>query len=354
MNKKALSICFSLTFGLASLGSVSAFAKPADNRYYGQDRYETSASIVSNGWSGSSDYAVLATGEDFPDSLSAVTLAAIHKAPIILTQKDTLTAVSDAQIQRLNVKNIYIVGGTGVISSGIETTLKNRGINVTRIGGQDRYETAVDIANQIPLTSGEIAITYGFNFADALSMAPIAAKKGMPLLVVPKTLDGGKLPASVQAYLDANKGKITKTYVLGGTDYISDEVAAKFPNTERVDNISADKNCDKNAAIVSRFASSLDFSTVYIATGKDFPDTLAGAALAALNGSPILFINDNSNSTMDSNIKTLITNNASVIKNVVALGGTGVVADSELQSVIDTIPDNSGSTSGGFDVTEID
>lgn len=351
MNRRFLRVCSTFTAALVVFGGTIALAKPANDRYYGQNRYETCASIVSNGWTGTSDYAVLATGSDFPDSLSSVTLAALKKAPIILTEKDSLTAVSDAQIKRLNVKNIYIVGGTGVISTGIETQLKNRGISVTRLGGQDRYETAVKIANEIPLTSGEIAIAYGFNFADALSIAPIAAKKGMPLLVVPKSLEGGKLPASVQTYLDTNKSKITKTYVLGGSDYVSDEVAAKFPNTERVDNISADKNCEKNAAIVNKFASSLDFSTVYIATGKDFPDTLAGAALAAVKGAPILFVNDSVNSSMNGSIKSVISNNAGAIKNVIALGGTGVVAQNELDNAVNATSDDSSDT---FKVIGID
>lgn len=351
MNKKTLSFCFSLVFGLASLGSVNTFAKPANNRYSGADRYGTSASIVSNGWTGTSDYAVLATGEDFADSLSAVTLAKLHNAPVLLTEKDSLTPVTDAQIKRLNVKTIYISGGIGVVSTKIENTLKSRGINIIRLGGLDRYDTAVKIANLIPINSkGEIAITYGYNFADALSLAPIAAKKGIPLLLVPTALDGGKLPASVQSYLDTNKPKITKTYVLGGTDSVSDAVAAKFPGAERVDNIAADNNCDKNAAIINKFKTDIDFSTVYVATGRDFPDTLAGAALAAVNGSPIVFINDKFNSSINSSIKSLITGNSAAIKNIIALGGTGVVTQSELDSAVNTVPDNSQD----FDVTGIE
>lgn len=337
MNKKVLLFCSSLLIAAISLGGVNASAKPANNRYYGNGRYETCASIVANGWSGTSDYAVLATGQDFPDSLSAVTLARLYKAPILLTEKNKLTAVTDAQITRLKVKTIYIIGGTGVVSSAIETQLKTRKINVIRISGQDRYETAAKIANKVTLNAaGEIAITYGYNFADALSIAPIAANKGIPLLVVPRTLTGGKLPLSVQAYLDANKSKIKKTYVLGGTDYIGNDVSAKFPSPERVDNISADRNCDKNAAIINKFNSYINFSTIYIATGKDFPDALAGAALAALNGSPIVFINDKNSSSMNANIKSLLTGHSSSIKSIIALGGTGVVTQSDMDSTVST------------------
>lgn len=342
MNKKALLFCCGLLTAAISFGSVNAYASPANNRYYGKDRYATCASIVANGWSGTSDYAVLATGNDFPDSLSAVTLARAYKAPVLLTEKNKLTDVTSAQITRLKVKTIFIIGGTGVVSTAIETQLKSKGINVTRIGGQTRYETAVKIAEKIPLNaSGEIAITYGYNFADALSIAPIAANKGIPLLVVPENLEGGKLPASVQNYLNANKSKIKKTYVLGGTDYISNEVSAKFPSPERVDNVSADKNCDKNAAIIKRFASYVNFSTIYVATGKDFPDALAGAALAALNGSPIVFINDKQSSSMNSNIKSILAGNSNAIKSIIALGGTGVVTQTDLTSTVNTVSGDS-------------
>lgn len=346
MNKRILLFCSGLLTAAISIGSVNVFASPTNNRYSGKDRYETCSSIVTNGWSSSIDYAVLATGGDFADSLSAVTLARLYKAPVLLTEKDKLTASTDAQIKRLKVKTIFISGGTGAVSSAIETQLKSRGISVIRLGGQDRYETAVKIANKIPLTTGEIAIAYGYNFADALSIAPIAAKKEIPLLVVPKTLTNGKLPASVQAYLDANKSKIKKTYVLGGSDYISSDVSAKFPNPDRVDNISADKNCDKNAAIINRFAQDIDFSTIYVATGKDFPDTLAGAALAAINGSPIIFINDKQSSALNANIKSILTSKSSTIKSVIALGGTGAVTQTDMDNALKALPEDSLEVTG--------
>ena len=59
-------------------------------RLGGKDRYETSVEYFKAGWNGTSSYAVLASGNDFPDGLSAATLAKKYNAPILLTSRDSI------------------------------------------------------------------------------------------------------------------------------------------------------------------------------------------------------------------------------------------------------------------------
>ncbi|MFD3156892.1 cell wall-binding repeat-containing protein [Haloimpatiens sp. FM7330] len=171
---KFLFLC--TTLFTSFLLSNEVFAKsPLINRLSGINRYETNISIVKNGWSESSNV-VLANGQDYPDALCAAPLANAKNAPIILTAKDHINTSAINELSRLKTKNVYIIGGTGVVSSEIEEKLKSLGINCIRLAGKNRYETSVRIAEQIGTSNG-IVVASGENFPDALSIAPIAAKK---------------------------------------------------------------------------------------------------------------------------------------------------------------------------------
>ncbi|MDP4179169.1 MAG: cell wall-binding repeat-containing protein, partial [Bacillota bacterium] len=87
------------------------------DRIYGTDRFETAAKIADKGWTTTSDYAVIATGEDYPDALCASPLAKKYNAPIILTETNKLSDSAQKELKRLSVKTVFIVGGTGVVST---------------------------------------------------------------------------------------------------------------------------------------------------------------------------------------------------------------------------------------------
>ncbi|AKA69532.1 cell wall-binding repeat-containing protein [Clostridium scatologenes] len=63
---------------------------------------------------------VLASGEGYADGLSASTLAKKLDAPILLTTSDMFSKDAENAISMLKPKNIYIVGGTEVISQNFE------------------------------------------------------------------------------------------------------------------------------------------------------------------------------------------------------------------------------------------
>ena len=50
-----------------------------------------------------------------------------------LTVSNSLPDAVLTKIQSLKVANIYIIGGAGAVSTGIEDVLKGHGLNVTRI-----------------------------------------------------------------------------------------------------------------------------------------------------------------------------------------------------------------------------
>lgn len=312
----------------------------SSDRLAGQNRYDTSAKIAEKGWM-SSYYAVIASGEDFPDALCGAPLAGKYNAPILLTSRYSLETQTKTQLSRLNVQDVFIIGGTGVISANVEQEIKNLGMTVTRISGENRYETSVKVAEKMGYVNQAVIAT-GDNFPDALSIASIAAIKGLPILLTAKD----QLSEGVKKYL---KDNVQSTIVVGGTGVVSNYIYNQLPSPTR---LNGNNRYETNLNIVKAYVEELNFNTCYIATGEDFPDALAGSALASLNNSPIILVNNSiSLSTID-----FLSNRS--VDHIVAFGGTGAVSDTVLLSMgsttsvsngVPSAPTNPSATSLGSD-----
>jgi putative cell wall-binding protein len=194
---------FTLAVFFVVFSVTNAYASISGSRLAGADRYSTSVSVAASGWGSGASTVILATGENFPDALSAVTIAKKYDAPIILTTTDTINTDAYNEIKALGAKTVYIVGGIGVVSNSAANSLGSLGITVERLAGSDRFETSVKIADKLGPVNEAFIVT-GEDFPDALSVAPIAAQKGIPILLTAKD----NLPDSVKSYLESNN--ITK------------------------------------------------------------------------------------------------------------------------------------------------
>ncbi len=216
------------------------------------------------------------------------------------------------------MKEVKIIGGVGVISSAVEQSIKNMGISVTRIAGNDRYDTSLKIAQSMGQFT-QAVIASGDTFPDALSIAPIAAMKGIPILLTPKD----SLPDGLKSYLAKT---VQSTYVVGGTGVVSDYVLKQLPSPKRLSGID---RYETNISIINEFANVLDFGKCYVSTGEQFADALAGSALASLSNSPVFLVSNPVNqSTID-----YFRSKSSSINKVIIFGGTVVVPDSILTSL---------------------
>ncbi|MBD5572401.1 cell wall-binding repeat-containing protein [Clostridium botulinum] len=325
MKKKILEFIFAFTFII-----LCGFNAKADGlqttRLGGQDRFETNEKIVQQGWE-KSDYAIIVSGEGFADALSAAPLAKKYNAPIILScniaidpRYSNLYPGTINELKRLEVKKVFIIGGTGVLSNAVESKIKDLGIDTERLCGANRYSTSIAVANKIGTSNG-IILTTGDDYTDALSIAPIAGKLQMPIMLSQKdALD------SIQKKFVSNN-TIPKAYILGGTDIISDNVASKFSNVKRI--AKEHNKYSRNLDIATTFKNDMDFSNTILASGEGFADALSGSALAALNGNPIILVGNGSNSYY---ITDLLANNNT--KNIFALGLYGSIDDDTLNSIV--------------------
>lgn len=300
----------------------NANASSLVHRIAGDTRYDTSAAIAKEGWS-QSEYVVLAYGGNFPDALAAAPLARKYNAPILLTEAQSLTRITKQTLQDLKVKQVFIVGGNAVVSLTVANQLRDLGITVNRLAGNDRYGTAIEIAKQLGSVQ-EVVVVSGNDYADALSISSITALGNSPILLVPKDY----LTSSIKNYLSSKT--ITQTYIIGNTEQITESVAIQFPNVERITGI--DKYA-RNIAVLKRFESSIDFSNIFMATGNGFADALAGSAYAARKTAPIVLVDSSYNNATASYLNS----KTSVIKRVNILGGEGVMPPTLIQNYTNSL-----------------
>lgn len=250
------------------------YLEPNVERIYGADRYETALQVALKGWDSGSDEMILATGTNFPDALAGAPLAYHKGAPILLTSEHTLHSSAKKGIEEMDVKKVTILGGAGVISDNVVEEINDLGVSVTRISGNNRYETAVAISKSLPNHEAAVVVS-GRNYPDALSIASIAAQEGYPILLSEKDV----IPASTLAQANTYK----KNYVIGGTGVISQSVLTKLKHPTR---ISGMNRYETNASIIQNF--NVHTGSVFFATGIQFADALTGSSLAAHIGEPLL------------------------------------------------------------------
>ena len=94
------------------------------------------------------------------------------------------------KIKRLKAKKVVLIGGTGVISANVENTLKSNGLTVSRIGGENRYETSLMIAKELDklIDVQTVYMAYGLGEPDALSIAAQAGQTKQPIILTDKTV----------------------------------------------------------------------------------------------------------------------------------------------------------------------
>ncbi|MDI6712571.1 MAG: cell wall-binding repeat-containing protein [Anaerosomatales bacterium] len=93
-------------------------------RKYGLNRYETAAALAQLGVDGGMNKSGvgLATGENFPDALSAGPMLGAYGCPLLLTRSTVLSEAADLKLRawRPNVSFLHVVGGTGAVSEDVK------------------------------------------------------------------------------------------------------------------------------------------------------------------------------------------------------------------------------------------
>ncbi|WP_404430611.1 cell wall-binding repeat-containing protein [Microbacterium lacus] len=262
------------------------------SRIGGADRFETAALVSASRYPMGADTVFVANGLNYPDALAGGSAASSVDAPILLALPNgAVPAATVAELSRLSPRNIVVLGGPGAVSDAVLNALRVHVPptgSVTRIAGDDRFETAVRISQAYFSDEGptRVYLASGVAFPDALAGAAIAAQLGAPVLL--------SLPTSLPAVTLTELQRLApdEVVILGGTAAVSDAVAAQAGAALGLvpQRLAGPTRYETAAAISAASIPDGPRPVVYVATGANFPDALAAAPIAGHDGAPIILI----------------------------------------------------------------
>jgi putative cell wall-binding protein len=289
-------------------------------RVAGVDRYDTATKAAdaylgrrtTSNWNS----IVLVSGDNYPDALSASSLAGALTAPIIMLPADgSMPAkVRDWAIsRRVYIQGastssasftVYAVGGTSALpQAGVDAFMAvlNEGDSTPsvskRVSGANRYATAAAVASLKNAAGSYIVmdaadtmfVASGNGFADALSASPHLFNASDPILLT----ESGSLNADAKAIMKTWKTLGgTAVVVLGGTSAVSDDVVIDI-----IDGVGFSASAVTRVHGADRYATSVAVNKWIVANnasfngklqtlvnGQNFADGLAAAPFMGFGG----------------------------------------------------------------------
>ncbi|HHX86615.1 MAG TPA: hypothetical protein GX693_00390 [Firmicutes bacterium] len=140
--------------------------------------------------------------------------------PILMVSRDGIPSATKDVLKSLGISRVYIVGGTAVVSRSVENSLDDlTSYGAYRLGGADRFETSVEVAEEFFPNEDDCVLVGGLdaNLADSIG----ACIYELPILYVKKA----SIPAAVKDYLEDNLTGSSDVKIMGGTAAISRDVA---------------------------------------------------------------------------------------------------------------------------------
>jgi N-acetylmuramoyl-L-alanine amidase len=177
------------------------------------------------------------------------------------------------------------------------------GLKVTRtiqdkdLIGKERFQTAVQVSKDLypnGFSSSKeektVVLATAYNFADALSVGPLAAQLGnAPILLTEKD----RLHPDVEAEIKRLGAK--EIYMIGGTGALSAQVENRLKALNmKVTRIGAADRYQTNLLINKQLT---NVKGVFVASGKNYADALGAAPVASANNWAILLTDQNKIST---------------------------------------------------------
>lgn len=311
--------------------SEGGAVNPADfERLDGATRIETAIEVSKNEFSnGQAETVVLATAEDYPDALAGGVLADLAGGPLLMTGSGELHGAVDEELERLGpdnsyVRNVYVLGGEAAISEHVVNQLESRGINVTRLGGNDRFETAEMIAREVERLTPEVVddspesttvetttstsetetadsgvdateevlLARADDFADALAGASLGAQENSPVLLTMRN----ELHPVTKAYLEGESSRVEQVTVLGGEEAVSENakneasVAAEAEATERIGGSTRIETA-LNVAREKLDRAGNRAERLFFASGYEWPDALAAGPATSNTEDALVLVN---------------------------------------------------------------
>ena len=262
------------------------------NRISGYDRYHNAAEISASGWN-ESDKAYVVQGDDPANALTSLPLAGSDDAPLLYTRENETTEATDHELDRLEAKEVVLVGDQDKISAEVENKLSDEKLDVSRVEAKDKYQQSVEVAKQKfaqnPGKKHDVFITNGEVLSDALSISTVSAQKGIPILLT----KSNSLYSSIKDLAPF----ISRFTIIGGTSSVSqkveNELKALGPKVSRID---GKNRYEVNRNILYHYGTSNKH--YYVVNGEKFSDAIPTSLLAANDGSGVLLVKNHHYNTL--------------------------------------------------------
>lgn len=284
------------------------------NRLYGNDRIGTAVNVADRFVSTTT--AILAPSADvnLVDALAAAPLAG-KTSPILLTDNNTLTDATKAELIKLKITKVYVVGA--ISQAVVDQVNAMPGVTATPLKGSDRIGTAAAITSKLTSPAGSFVVGYDA-LADALSIASYAAANNYSIIVANPD---GTLP-STETLASSD------VYVIGGPTLVKDIAGAtRLAGADRF---------ATNKVVLDTLG--YNYNKIYVANGTDahLVDSLVASSLAASAGAPIILtdIAAGGDATANDISGAKLVDNAEVV----ALGGDTVVMTTTLAKFYSILP----------------
>lgn len=284
--------------GISGNVDMSAFGNKTYSvikRLAGSTRYDTMVSVVSEGAWSAGGTVIVASGENYPDALSASGLAGVYGAPIVLTEGNKLSPQATEQIRSLRPSRIIVVGGLSVISGNVLVSLQGICSKVSRIAGATRTDTSSALYRDGGNAWGSTAIVVSAaNYPDALSVSPYAYAEKAPVFLCDPVIG---LTDEQRVALKNFK----RVLVVGGENAVPSRFVQDLPGVIR--RAGATRYETSMAVADWGLSNGLREDAIVYAAGLNFPDALTAGPLAGRNGSVLLLVDSSSNSTVSYSVK---------------------------------------------------
>ncbi len=326
----ALLVTPTLTSGARAQGGPVAF-----DRLSGAGRVETAVALSQDAFTAATTV-LLARADAYADALAGAPLAASLDAPVLLSPSDAVPQVVLDEIARLGATTSVLLGGEAALSAGVAEQLTTAGQDVQRLGGANRFETAVMVAGavtgdtppaQVFFVEGEHADPLR-GWPDAMSAGWVAALAGAPILPV----NGGFVPDAIQAYWDANADAVGT--IVGGTAAVSQEVEDALgaldeegAPTRDLTRVAGASRFETSALLYDHAVTHLgaDPAERWLATGGGFADALGAGPAVAEKGATMLLV-DGGDFSGSPQAGDRLTTAVDLLDRVVLVGGTAAIS----------------------------
>ncbi len=274
--------------------SCTTARAPQAQRTAGAGRFETAATLSRAAWpatdnplghgtvkgsrGGADQLVLVASGDTYPDALSASSAAASLGVPLLLVGRDRVPTATAAELDRIDPDRIVVIGGPAAVADQVAADL-SAWAPVERLGGADRAATSRIVARRLWQDRPQWTSRLYLVDADDWAAAMVAATNG-PFPVVAVSAIDGRLAELVD---DLEVESVVLVGDLAGRDDVADDVADLVGS--RPVRIGASDPTGLSVA----FASTLSHrQAAVVASSESFADALTMAATAWRTRSALL------------------------------------------------------------------